>query len=57
MRRALLWALVLVSIGGAGAILVAAFRADQLTGQVFFALLPLVMVFSLAWNGLSHRDR
>lgn len=55
-RRLFLWALAGVSAGAALWLLVAAIRADALSGQVFFALLPLVMLFSIAWRGLTDRD-
>lgn len=54
MRRALLWALVVVSgVAGAG-VGITAIRAGTITGELFFALLPLIMVFSIAWNALSR---
>jgi fucose permease len=54
-RRLLLALLALASVGGALWVLVAAARADALSGQVFFAVLPLAMLFGLAWRGLRGK--
>lgn len=57
MRRAFLWALAIASAGLALWVLGAALVADKLTGQVFFAILPLVMLFAIAWNGLNAEKK
>ncbi|SMH58108.1 hypothetical protein [Maritimibacter sp. HL-12] len=36
-------------------VLVAAIRADALSGEVFFALMPLLMLFGIAWQKLTDR--
>ncbi len=55
-RRLFLWLLAAVSAAAAIWVLVAAMRAEALSGQVFFAVLPLLMLFSIAWRGLSDKD-
>jgi len=55
-RRLFFLALAGLSAAAALWVLVAALRADQLTGQVFFAVLPLVMLFGIAWSKLTHTD-
>jgi hypothetical protein len=52
-RRVFLLALAGGSAGLALWVLVAAALADKLSGQVFFAILPLVMLFGIAWRGLT----
>ena len=52
-RRAFLVLLALASAAGAAWVLIAAVRAHALSGQVFFAILPLAMLFGLAWKGLT----
>lgn len=57
IRKIFLALLALVSAGLAGWVLIAALVADELSGQVFFAVMPLAMLFGIAWNGLSsHKD-
>lgn len=52
-RRIFLGLLALASAAGAVWVLVAAAMAEKLSGQVLFAVLPLVMLFGLAWKGLT----
>lgn len=50
--------LVLMAIATAGLalyVLVEAIITDHLTQQVFYAILPLVLLFTVAWNGLSRK--
>ncbi len=50
--------LVLLAVGSAGAalwVLIAAIRAEALSGQVFFAIMPLAMLFGIAWSGLTGK--
>jgi hypothetical protein len=54
-RRLFLGLLALASAAGAVWILFAATQAGALTGQVFFAILPLAMLFGIAWRGLTGR--
>ena len=55
-RRLFFLALAGLSAAGAVWVLVAAIRAEQLTGQVFFAMLPLLMLFAISWQKLTHKD-
>ncbi len=52
-RRIFLVLLALASAGATLWVLAAAVRADKLTGQVFFAVMPLLMLFGIAWKGLT----
>lgn len=54
-RRIFLILLALASGGATLWVIAAAAMAEKLTGQVFFAVLPLVMLFGLAWNGLTRK--
>ncbi|MEC7764026.1 MAG: hypothetical protein VX874_19135 [Pseudomonadota bacterium] len=56
-RRIFLALMALATAGLALYVLVEAIITDHLTQQVFYAILPLVLLFSVAWNGLSkNRD-
>lgn len=55
-RRLSLWGLAGGSAGATLWVLVAALRAKALSEQVFFAMLPLAMLFSIAWRGLFSRN-
>ena len=52
-RRIFLTLLALLSGGAALWVLIEAALYDKLSGQVFFAVLPLVMLFGIAWKGLT----
>lgn len=52
-RRIFLALLALASVGLAAYVLIEAVVTDHLTQQVFYAILPLILLFSIAWNGLS----
>jgi hypothetical protein len=54
-RRLFLLALAGGSAVAALWVLVAAIRADALSGQVFFALMPLLMLFGIAWQKLTDK--
>ena len=55
MRRILLGLMAAATAGLALFVLGSALVAGKLTGQVFVAVLPLVILFTLAWNGLTRR--
>lgn len=52
-RRLVLVVLALGSAALAIWVLIAAAEAGKLSGQVFFALMPLAMLFGIAWKGLT----
>lgn len=52
-RVVFLVALLVASLGLAGVVLVAAMLKDALNQQVLFAVLPLVILATIAWNGLG----
>ncbi|MGR3363533.1 MAG: hypothetical protein ACU0CY_05065 [Maritimibacter harenae] len=54
MRRILLGLMAAATAGLALLVLGSALVAGKLTGQVFVAVLPLVILFTLAWNGLTR---
>lgn len=54
-RRLFLLALAGGSAAAALWVLVAAIRADALSGQVLFALAPLAMLFGVAWQKLTEK--
>lgn len=54
MRRILLGLMAAATAGLALFVLGSALAAGKLTGQVFVAVLPLVILFTLAWNGLTR---
>lgn len=54
-RRLFLLALAGGSAVAALWVLIAAIRADALSGQVFFALMPLLMLFGIAWQKLTDK--
>ncbi|EAQ11502.1 hypothetical protein RB2654_02035 [Rhodobacterales bacterium HTCC2654] len=47
--------MALATAGLAIYVLVEAIITDHLTQQVFYAILPLVLLFSVAWNGLTNK--
>ena len=51
-RQVFLGLLALLSAGAALWVLLAAARAGRLDGQVFFAIMPLALLFGVAWKGL-----
>lgn len=55
-RRLLLASLALASALLAGFVLVEAALTDHLTGQIFFAVLPLLMLFAISWKGLRRNS-
>lgn len=55
-RRLFFLPLAGLSAAGAAWVLAAAIRAGSLSGQVLFAMLPLAMLFAIAWAKLTHRD-
>ncbi|MBL6426052.1 MULTISPECIES: hypothetical protein [Maritimibacter] len=54
-RRIFLALMALATAGLAIYVLVEAIITDHLTQQVFYAILPLVLLFSVAWNGLTNK--
>jgi hypothetical protein len=54
-RRIFLALMALSTAGLAIYVLVEAIITDHLTQQVFYAVLPLVLLFSVAWNGLTNK--
>ncbi|WP_138423011.1 hypothetical protein [Maritimibacter alexandrii] len=54
-RRIFLALMALATAGLAFYVLVEAIITDHLTQQVFYAILPLVLLFSVAWNGLTNK--
>lgn len=54
-RRIFLALMALATAGLAIYVLVEAIITDHLTQQVFYAVLPLVLLFSVAWNGLTNK--
>ncbi|MZR12965.1 hypothetical protein GQE99_08030 [Maritimibacter sp. DP07] len=54
MRRILLGLMAAATAGLVLFVLGSALVAGKLTGQVFVAVLPLVILFTLAWNGLTR---
>ncbi|MAM61122.1 hypothetical protein [Maritimibacter sp. UBA3975] len=55
LRRILLTLLALASAGLAAYVLIEAILTEHLTQQVFYAVLPLVLLFSIAWNALGKK--
>lgn len=56
-RRAFMALLLAGSVGLAGWILFLAARSGHLSGQVFFTLLPFLMLAGIAWRALrGERD-
>ncbi len=55
VRRILLMLLALASAGLAAYVLIEAVLTDNLSQQVFFAVFPLVLLFSVAWNALGRK--
>lgn len=54
-RRIFLIVLALATAGATLWVLITAIMAEKLTGQVFFAVLPLIMLFGIAWTGLTRK--
>lgn len=54
-RRIFLILLALATAGATVWVIFAAAMAEKLSGQVFFAVLPLVMLFGVAWTGLTRK--
>ncbi|GGD29230.1 hypothetical protein [Sinisalibacter lacisalsi] len=54
-RRLFFLALAGGSAAAALWLLASAIRADALSGQVFFALMPLAMLFGIAWQKLTDK--
>ncbi|PID36685.1 MAG: hypothetical protein CR993_03400 [Rhodobacterales bacterium] len=57
IRFAFLLAIVIACAGATVAVLVAALGAEALTGDVFFTVLPLILLGSIALRGLTDKDR
>ncbi|MGH1369343.1 MAG: hypothetical protein ACRBCL_12070 [Maritimibacter sp.] len=53
-RRIFMTALALAAFGLSAWILLKALVAEALTGQVFFAVMPLLMLGGLAWNARAR---
>lgn len=54
-RQMFLGTLAVLSAAAALWLLVSAARTGALNGQVFFTTLPLVMLFGIAWRGLTGK--
>jgi hypothetical protein len=53
-RRIFMTGLAVVAFGLGGSILITALIADALTGQVFIAVMPLLILGGIAWNGRAR---
>ncbi|HBZ44448.1 MAG TPA: hypothetical protein DEO85_10415 [Maritimibacter sp.] len=55
-RKVFLGLLALASAGLAGVVLIGAVVNDALNQQVLFGILPLAILFGIAWSGLTKRE-
>lgn len=53
-RQLFLTTLALGAFALAAWVLIAALRADAVTGEVFFAIMPLLMLGGIAWNARAR---